>query len=110
MVERDAYLDAIFGSLADPIRRDMLRRLMKAQYSVSQIAQHYQISFAAVAKHLSVLEKAQLVTKHRKGKEQVVSLAPQALQDASHYLAQYEALWNARFDALDQVLKEQENE
>lgn len=108
MVERDAYLDAIFGSLADPIRRDMLRRLMNAQYTVSQLAQDYQISFAAVAKHLNVLEKAQLVRKQRRGKEQVVSLAPQALKDASHYLAQYEALWNYRFDALDQVLKEED--
>ncbi len=106
MVEQDNYLDAIFGSLADPIRRDILRRLMKGQYSVSQLAQDYQISFAAVAKHLKVLEKAHLVSKQRRGKEQVVSLAPQALKDASHYLAQYEALWNARFDALDQVLKE----
>ena len=108
MVEQDTYLDGIFGSLADPIRRDMLRRLMNAQYTVSQIAQDYQISFAAVAKHLHVLEKAHLVLKQRRGKEQVVSLAPQALKDASHYLAQYEALWNYRFDALDKVLKENE--
>ncbi len=106
MVERDAYLDGIFGSLADPVRRDILRRLMTAQYTVSQLAQDYQISFAAVAKHLKVLEKAQLVVKQRRGKEQVVSIAPQALKDASHYLAQYEALWNYRFDALDKVLQE----
>ncbi|EFH88183.1 ArsR/SmtB family transcription factor [Ktedonobacter racemifer] len=108
MVEQDTYLDGIFGSLADPIRRDILRRLMNAQYTVSQIAQDYQISFAAVAKHLHVLEKAHLVMKQRRGKEQVVSLVPQALKDASHYLAQYEALWNYRFDALDKVLKENE--
>ncbi len=108
MVERNTYLDGIFGSLADPIRRDILRRLVDAQYTVSQIAQDYQISFAAVAKHLNVLEKAHLVVKHRRGKEQVVSIAPQALKDASHYLAQYEALWNYRFEALDKVLKENE--
>jgi DNA-binding transcriptional ArsR family regulator len=106
MVERDTYLDGIFGSLADPIRRDILRRLMNTQYTVSQIAQDYQISFAAVARHLNVLEKAKLVRKQRRGKEQVVSLEPQALKDASHYLAQYEALWNYRFNALDTVLKE----
>ena len=94
MVEQDAYLDGIFSSLADPIRRDILRRLMNAQYTVSQLAQDYQISFAAVAKHLNVLEKAQLVMKQRKGKEQIVSIAPQALKDASHYLEQYETLWN----------------
>jgi DNA-binding transcriptional ArsR family regulator len=106
MVERDTYLNEIFGSLSDPIRRDILRRLMNAQYTVSQIAQDYEISFAAVAKHLKVLEKAHLIMKERRGKEQIVSIAPQALKDASYYLAQYEALWNYRFEALDKVLQE----
>lgn len=106
MVEREAYLDNLFGSLADPIRRDMLQRLINAQYTVSQLAQNYNVSFAAVAKHLNVLEKARLVVKQRRGKEQVVSIAPDALKDASEYLARYEALWNQRFDALDKVLKE----
>lgn len=106
MVEREAYLDNIFGSLADPIRRDILQRLISAQYTVSQLAQNYEISLAAVAKHLNVLEKARLVVKQRRGKEQVVSIAPSALHDASDYLARYEALWNQRFDALDKILKE----
>ena len=107
MVERDAYLDGLFGSLADPVRRDMLQRLINAQYTVSQLAKNYSISFAAVAKHLNVLEKARLVVKERRGKEQVVSIAPTALHDASEYLARYEALWNRRFDALDKVLREE---
>jgi len=106
MVERDTYLDGLFGSLADPIRRDMLQRLINAQYTVSQLAQHYAMSFAAVAKHLHVLEKAKLVVKQRRGKEQVVSIAPAALYDASEYLARYEALWSQRFDSLENVLKE----
>jgi DNA-binding transcriptional ArsR family regulator len=59
-----------------------------------------------VAKHLSVLEKAKLVMKQRRGKQQVVSIVPETMKDASRYLAQYEALWNYRFDALDNVLKE----
>ena len=94
------------GSLADPIRRDILRRLIDATYTIGQIAANYNVSFAAVAKHLHVLEKAKLIIKTRRGKEQVVSIAPDALRDASYYLKQYEALWNARLDALDQVLKE----
>lgn len=106
MVERDTYLDSLFGSLADPVRRDILQRLITMQYTVSQLAQNYTISLAAVAKHLNVLEKARLVVKQRRGKEQVVSIAPDALKDASQYLARYEALWNRRFDALDKVLKE----
>jgi DNA-binding transcriptional ArsR family regulator len=108
MVESNVYLDSLFGSLADPVRRDILRRLMDAQYTVGQIAQNYEISFAAVAKHLSVLEKAKLVIKHRRGKEQVVSIAPDALKDASDYLAQYEALWNHRFDALEKIIQEED--
>lgn len=106
MVERDAYLDNLFGSLADPIRRDILQRLINAQYTVSQLAQNYEVSLAAVAKHLNVLEKARLVVKQRRGKEQVVSIAPEALHDARKYLDQYEALINSRFDALDKILKE----
>jgi DNA-binding transcriptional ArsR family regulator len=107
MVERNVYLDGLFGSLADPIRRDILRRLINAQYTVSQIASEYDISFAAVAKHLQVLQKARIIVKQRRGKEQVVSISPEALKDASYYLKQYESLWNDRFDALEQIAKEQ---
>lgn len=107
MVERNAYLDDLFGSLADPIRRDILRRLIDAHYTISQIAEEYDISFAAVAKHLNVLQKAKLIVKQRRGKEQIVSISPTALKDASHYLQQYEALWNTRFDALEVLAKEQ---
>lgn len=107
MVERNAYLDDLFGSLADPIRRDILRRLIDARYTISQIAEEYDISFAAVAKHLNVLQKAKLIVKQRRGKEQLVGIAPEALKDASRYLQQYEALWNTRFDALERIAKEQ---
>jgi|SRR5882724_9592550 len=107
MVERNAYLDTLFGSLADPIRRDILRRLINAQYTISQIASEYDISFAAVARHLDVLQKATLVVKQRRGKEQVVNISPKALEDASYYLKQYESLWNNRFDALEHIAKEQ---
>ncbi len=106
MVEQNAYLDGLFSSLADPIRRDILQRLISAQYTVSQIAEKYDVSLAAVAKHLKVLEKAKLIIKQRRGKEQIVSIAPLAIADASYYLRQYETLLNQRFSALDEVLKE----
>lgn len=105
MVEQNTYLDGLFGSLADPIRRDILQRLINAQQTVGQIAAEYEVSFAAVAKHINVLEKAKLVRKQRRGKEQVVSIEPAAITDARRYLAQYEAMINRRFDALDEVLK-----
>jgi len=106
MVEQSLYLDNIFNSLADPTRRDILRRLIDAHYTVGQLAKHYDISFAAVAKHLTVLEKAKLIRKQRKGREQIVSIAPQAVKDASYYLKQYESLWSHRFDEIDTILKE----
>ncbi|QQE80627.1 winged helix-turn-helix transcriptional regulator [Alicyclobacillus sp. SO9] len=106
MVEYNPYLDGLFGSLADPIRRDILQKLVHAQRTISQLAENYEMSFAAVAKHLSVLEKAKLIVKRRNGREQIVSIAPDALRDASEYLDQFEALWNYRFDTLDALLQE----
>lgn len=106
MVEQSFYLDNIFSSLADPTRRDILQRLIDARYTVSQLAEQYDISFAAVAKHLTVLEKARLIRKQRKGREQVVSIVPQAVKDANYYLKQYEALWSDRFNKIDTILKE----
>lgn len=105
MVERNTYIDGLFGSLADPIRRDILGHLMNTQSTVSQIAEGYDISLAAIAKHITVLEKAKLVHKRRRGKEQVVSIQPKAIRDASRYLAQYEALLSSRLDALENIIK-----
>lgn len=105
MVEYNAYLDGLFGSLADRNRRDILRRLIDAQHTMSQLAQNYDMSFAAVAKHLKVLEKAKLVTKTRRGNEQIINIAPTALYDATRYLEQYEVLWSKRFDTIDTLIK-----
>jgi DNA-binding transcriptional ArsR family regulator len=107
MVEKNVYLDGLFGSLADPFRRDMLRRLINAQYTVGQLAEAYEISLAAAAKHLQVLEKARLITKTRKGNSQVVAISPAALKDAAYYLQQYEKLWSDRFSKIDLLLKEE---
>jgi len=82
MVEYAFSLDSTFGALADPTRRDILRRVSSAELSISQIDRSYNLTFAAVSKHLKVLEKARLITKRKQGKEQLVSLAPQAFADA----------------------------
>ena len=97
-------LDAIFRSLADPTRRDILRRVSKKEMSISDVAEPYGMSFAAIAKHLTVLEKAKLILKSRKGKEQIIQLSPVAFKDASLYLKNYEKLWNDRFDSLENYL------
>lgn len=108
MVEYAMSLDDVFGSLSDPIRRDILKRVAIKELTVSQVAEAYDVSLAAVSKHLKVLEKARLIIKRRQGKQQVVCLSPAAFKDAAEYLRHYENLWNARFDALEEYLKEDE--
>jgi DNA-binding transcriptional ArsR family regulator len=108
MVEYALQLDAIFGSLADPTRRDILRRVATAELSISEIAASYNLTFAAISKHLKILEKANLIRKRRQGKQQLVQIAPTALKNATTYLESYEKLWNERFNALEALLKIQE--
>lgn len=95
MVEYTSELDSIFASLADPIRRDILDRVARAEHSVGELVQYYQVSFAAISKHLKVLERAKLVTKRKEGKKQMVSIAPHALQCADEYLERYRQMWPA---------------
>lgn len=107
MIERSARLDSIFGSLADTTRRDILRRVAGHELSVGEIASSYDISLAAVSKHLIVLEHARLVTKRREGKLQIVGLAPAALDDASKHLERYRDIWEGRLDRLERYLEKQ---
>jgi DNA-binding transcriptional ArsR family regulator len=106
MVEYTLSLDSIFSSLADPTRRDILRRLITQELSISELAKPYDITFAAVSKHLKVLERAQLIIKKRRGKEQMVQVSPLALKDEADYLESYRLLWDERFQSLDKLLKE----
>lgn len=107
MVEYTLPLDSIFGSLADPTRRDILSRLQSGSLNVSEVAEPYDMSLAAISKHLKILEQAKLIMKRRKGKERIVSLEPQALAQASEYLHQYEQLWSERFERLERFLNEE---
>ena len=104
MVEQQLQLDSIFGSLADPTRRDILKRLAKKKMSVSEIAQSYELTYAAISKHLKILENARLVQKERVGKQQVVQLTPSTMKKAATYLEQYQKIWELRFDALEEYL------
>ncbi len=109
MVEYTLSLDSIFGSLADPTRRDILRRVAQDELSVGEIAQPYSLSLAAISKHLKVLEKAKLIVKRRRGKEQVVSLYPAAFQSAEEYLQWYKVNINRQLDSLERYLTEEQN-
>ena len=97
-------LNLIFHSLADATRRDILKRVSSAEQTVTALAKPYAMSLAAIAKHIGVLEKAGLVTKHRSGKEKVVRIAPNTIRTAEAHLSEYERLWSARFDTLEELL------
>lgn len=105
MVEQSINLDYVFQALSDKTRRDIMRRVSKTSLSISDLAQSYRMSFAAIAKHIVKLERANLVTKNREGKQQIISAVPKTVEAASTHLELYEKLWNERFDALELVLK-----
>jgi DNA-binding transcriptional ArsR family regulator len=100
----DEEVDRIFQALADRTRRDILRRTMSDDASVSQLAVRYDMSFAAVQKHVAVLERADLVTKRRRGREQLVRCNRDTVHRAQHLLDQLESLWRDRLDRLGGLL------
>lgn len=100
----DAEVDLIFRALADATRRDIVRRTLTAQASVSQLARGYSMSYAAVQKHVSVLEEAGLVSKRTHGRERIVTANPAMIARARALLDQYEVLWRSRIDRLDALL------
>src|ERR671912_2002871 len=99
-----AVLDQLFGALADATRRDILARVMGADASVSELAACYKMSFAAVQKHVAVLERARLVTKRKDGRAQRVAGNPDAVRRATRLLAQFEQRWQVRVGHLDELL------
>lgn len=102
-----AALDRLFHALADSTRRDIVTRLLGgADASVSTLAARYDMSFAAVQKHVAVLEEAGLVTKRPQGRERIVRGNPHRLAHARALLQQLEHLWTCRFSQLDAVLAE----
>ena len=107
MVEYSLQLNNIFASLSDETRRDIMKRVSKQPHSIGEIAKHYKLTFAAISKHLKVLEKANLIIKTRKGKEQMVEVYPQTLANTEAYLNNLREIWEDRFDRLDQLLKQQ---
>lgn len=100
-------LNAIFHSLADETRRDVLKRTLERDQTISELADKYQMSFAAVAKHVGVLEKAGLVTKKKQGRRQFVSVKKEGIEIAKEHLQRYERMWSQRFDALEYILNKE---
>ena len=96
--------DRSFGALADPTRRDIVRRAMAAEEGIVELAGHYPMSFAAVQKHVAILERAGLVTKQRIGRRKVVRTNIEGLRTARRLLDQYEELWRGRIDRMTELL------
>jgi DNA-binding transcriptional ArsR family regulator len=101
--------DLLFKALGDPTRRDILGRASADELSVSALARLYPVSFAAVQKHVATLERAGLVSKQRRGREQVVRAETEALRQAHAALDRLESAWRGRIERIDQILDQPEN-
>ncbi len=98
--------DRMFGALADHTRRDIVRRAIDGEEGVAELASHYPMSFAAVQKHVAILERAGLVSKHRSGRRKIVRTNPEVLRVARRLLDRYEELWRERVERMSQLIGE----
>ncbi len=96
--------DALFHALADRTRRDILRRVLAGEHSVSALAAKYDMSFAAVQKHVAVLEKAGLLTKRRSGREQLASGDGEVVRSVASMLTELEQVWRGRIARIDELI------
>jgi DNA-binding transcriptional ArsR family regulator len=96
--------DRVFAALADATRRDIVRRAMAGEEGVAELARHYPMSFAAVQKHVAVLERAGLITKQRTGRRKVVRTNVESLRAAQRLLDRYEELWRGRVSRMTDIL------
>ena len=103
-------IDHVLRALADPTRRDIVTVVLREEQSVSALAARYPMSFAAVQKHVAVLERAGLVSKHRRGREQLVRGDIAALRSVDLLLDEYEAVWRSRIEQMDVALAARETE
>ena len=99
-----ADLDLTFGALSDPSRREMLRLLRRGELRITEIAAPFALSFNAVSKHVRALERAGLVRRRVRGRDHFIGLAAAPLHAAADYLEQYRDFWEARLDALEELL------
>ena len=98
--------DGMFGALADRTRRDIVRRAITAEEGIVELASHYSMSFAAVQKHIAILERAGLVTKERVGRRKVVRTNLDRLRIARRLLDEYEELWRGRIARMAELISE----
>ncbi|OBH26641.1 transcriptional regulator [Mycobacterium sp. E342] len=103
-VAQEDRVDALFHALADRTRRDIMRRTLAGEHSVSALALKYDMSFAAVQKHVAVLEKAGLITKRRSGREQLARGDVTAVRSVASLLTELELLWRGHIARVDELI------
>lgn len=101
-----AHLDASFAALADATRRGVLERLSRADASITDLAEKFDMTLTGMKKHVGVLEEAGLVTTEKVGRVRTCKLGPRRLEEVTSWLEKFQRLWEARFDELDQVIED----
>ncbi|MCZ4562121.1 helix-turn-helix domain-containing protein [Rhodococcus sp. IEGM 1401] len=104
----DVSIDRLFQAFADTTRRDIVAKVTVGEQSVSELASHYAMSFAAVQKHVAVLERAAVITKQRRGREQIVRVRLETIARARALLDGYEEIWRDRVGRIDELLSQDE--
>lgn len=102
----DEQVNRIFRALADATRRDIVRRTLGGEASISELAERYDMSFTAVQKHVAVLEAADLVARTPRGRERIIRGNPETIRRAQELLGRFEQIWRGRIDRLDAFLAE----
>jgi DNA-binding transcriptional ArsR family regulator len=102
-----ARLDASFAALSDPTRRGVLEQLGRADASITDLAERFDMTLTGMKKHVGVLEQAGLVTTEKVGRVRTCKLGPRRLEEETAWIERYRQLWASRFDALDKVIEEQ---
>ena len=103
-------LNTVFAALADPTRRAILVRLTRGEATVTEVAEPFEWSLPAISKHVKVLEGAGLITRRREGRTHYLRLVASPLKNAVSWLEQYRWFWESQFDALEQFLKDNDND
>src|SRR5947207_1726338 len=103
---QNTHLDASFGALADVIRRGVLEQLGRAEASITDLAEKFDMTLTGMKKHVGVLEQAGLVTTEKVGRVRTCKLGPRGLEEEAGWIERHRQLWDSRFDELDKVVEE----